>query len=141
MSSPSLLRLYLLRAMYALIAVGMGVQVWPALVRHRPWEPMHGVAVCLLAALTLMSALGVRYPLAMLPVLLFELAWKSIWMVAVALPLWLAGPLDQATTENVFACGLGVVLVPLVLPWRHLWRAYVRTPGDRWAAASPASAA
>jgi hypothetical protein len=139
MRQVSLLRLYLLRAMYGLIAIGMGVQIWPLMFHHRPWEPMHGVAVCLLAALTLMCAIGVRHPVKMLPVLLFELAWKSIWFLAVALPSWSAGALDAATMENIFACGLGVVLVPLVVPWDYVWFTYVRAQGDRWGRA-PASA-
>ena len=33
--------------------------------------------------------LGIRYALQMLPVLLFEIAWKLIWMTVVVLPLWL----------------------------------------------------
>ena len=42
----------------------------------------------MLVALSLLWFLGLRYPLQMLPVLLFELAWKLIWMIVVVLPLW-----------------------------------------------------
>lgn len=34
----ALWRIYLLRAGYLLIAVGMGMQIIPAFVHHRPWE-------------------------------------------------------------------------------------------------------
>ncbi|MFY9739085.1 MAG: hypothetical protein WAK11_08515 [Candidatus Cybelea sp.] len=27
---------------------------------------------------------------------------------------------------------LGVVIVPLVLPWGYVWKHYVLSPGDRW---------
>ncbi len=29
---------------------------------------------------------------------------------------------------------MGVVLVPLVVPWGHVWRTYVRGPGEPWRA-------
>jgi hypothetical protein len=35
---------------------------------------------------------------------------------------------------------MGVVLVPLVLPWGYLWRHYVKAPGDRWRGAGPGPA-
>ena len=44
-------RLYLLRAGYLLIAVGMGMQKVPAFLHHRPWELMHGVVNSMLLAL------------------------------------------------------------------------------------------
>ncbi len=133
MQEVSLVRLYVMRALYLLIAVAEGVQIWPLVFSHRPWpDLMHGVAIALLAGLTLLCWLGVRYPLKMAPLMLFEWVWKTIWFLAFGLPAWRAGPVSQAMSENLFAIGLGVVLVPLVLPWPYLWRNYVAAKGDRW---------
>jgi hypothetical protein len=124
--------LYLLRAMYAIICVGLGSMIWPLMFNHRPWTVMHGVACSLLAALSAMAAIGVRYPLQMLPLLLFELLWKTIWLVALALPLWRAGHIDPETMETVRACLMGVILCPLVIPWPYVYANYVKKSGDRW---------
>lgn len=134
MTEVSTFRLYLMRAMYALICVGLGSMIWPLMFNHRPWDLMHGVACSLLAALSAMAAIGVRYPLQMLPLLLFELLWKTIWLVALALPLWRAGQIDPETMETVRACLMGVVLCPLVIPWPYVYANYVKKSGDRWGA-------
>ena len=68
----------------------------------------------------------------MLPLLMFELLWKMIWIVAFALPMWAGPGLDPYARESLFACAMGVVLVPLVLPWGYLYRQYVRASGARW---------
>jgi hypothetical protein len=34
------------------------------------------------------------------PILLFEIVWKSIWLIAVALPLWSANQIDAGTWET-----------------------------------------
>lgn len=132
MSDVSTFRLYLLRATYALIAVGLGSIIWPRLISHEPWGHMEGVAYALLGALSALAAVGVRYPLLMLPLLLFEFVWKSVWLLAVALPLARAGTLDAANASTVFDCLLGAIVVPLVLPWRYVVANYIRKPGDRW---------
>jgi hypothetical protein len=134
MHEVSTLRLNVLRAVYVLIAVGMGSMIWPLILRHPAGVPrMTGVVWSMLGAITLLSALlGIRYPLKMLPVLFIELAWKTIWVLSFGLPLWLAGQLDAATAETLQECLFGVVLVPLVLPWGYVWTQYVRAPGDRW---------
>lgn len=133
MSELSTFRLYLLRATYLLIVVGLGSDVWPALLRHdKTWTLWHGVGVSLLAAVTTLAALGVRYPVRLLPLLLFELVWKTIWLAAIALPLWRAGTIDPGTQETIFACGLGLVIFPLAIPWPYVVANFVRTPGDRW---------
>ena len=134
MHEVSTLRLNVLRGTYVLIAVGMGFQIWPMILQH-PADVAHmtGVVRSMLGAITLLSALlGVRYPLKMLPLLFIELVWKTIWVLSFGLPLWSAGQLDAGTAETMRACLLGVVLVPLVLPWRYVWTHYVRAPGDRW---------
>jgi hypothetical protein len=129
----SLLRLYALRAMYLLIGLAQGSQTWPAILHHtKPWDMWHGVGMSFLGALTALSLLGVRYPVRMLPLLIFELAWKLLWVVAIWLPLWLAHRVDADNADVFVSIFLGVVLVPLVLPWGYVWKKYVTAPGDRW---------
>jgi hypothetical protein len=128
----SLFRLYLLRLAYLILVVGIGVEFWPGLLlRGATWPLMQGVAFSMLAALSVLAVIGLRYPLALLPALFFELLWKTLWLVLVALPKWWAGPLDAATRESVFACAMAVILLPLI-PWRYVVATYVMKPGERW---------
>ena len=132
MTEVSLFRLYLLRAAYLLVAAGLAATMWPAILSHDPsWPLMNGVVACMLGAVCLLAALRLRYPLQMLPVLLFELLWKAIWLLAVALPRWSAGAIDARTAETVRDCLLGLVLVP-VIPWPWVIAHYLRRPGERW---------
>lgn len=133
MTDVSLFRLYLLRALYLLIGVGLGMQIWPLIVHHAPnqWSVMHSVAISMLGALSAMALLGLRYPLQMLPLLFFEMAWKVIWLVAMAVPVGLAHQIDDKWMETVFACLL-VAIVPIVVPWDYVYANYVKKPGDRW---------
>lgn len=128
-----LYRLYLLRALYALIAFAQGAQTWPAMIRHlHHWDMWHGVAMSCLGALTALALLGIKYPVRMLPLLLFEFAWKLLWVLAVWLPLWVGNRVDPDNADVAFSIFLGVVLVPIVLPWGYVWRNFVAAPGDRW---------
>ena len=136
MQTVSLTRLYMLRTVYLIIAVGLGLVIWPGVIHHdKPWDLMQGFVNCMLAAFGLLCALGIRYPLQMLPVLLWELSWKTLWLIVVALPAWRAGPLDQPMLENLFAVGL-VVIIPIAMPWGYLVEKYLKQPGDRWRAAA-----
>jgi hypothetical protein len=126
----SLVRLYVLRAAYLLLVVGLGAMIVPDIVSHRLVD--RGVIASLLGCVWLLALIGLRHPLRMLPLLLFELGWKSIWMIAYGLPQWSAGQLPPTFAEDFFNIGLGVVLMPLVIPWRYVWRHYVTGPGARW---------
>jgi len=88
MQEVSTFRLYALRGTYLLIAVAMGLQIWPLILSHPvDVEHMKGVVRAMLGGLTLLCALlGLRYPLKMLPVLFFELAWKAIWVLSFGIP-------------------------------------------------------
>jgi len=132
MTEVSLFRRYALRAGYLLIAVGLAATVWPIVINHSPqWPLMNSVACSLLGAVSMLAAVGIRYPLQMLPVLLFEIVWKSIWLIAVALPLWSAHQIDARTWETVSDCLFGAILIPLI-PWRYVISQYVTKPGDPW---------
>jgi hypothetical protein len=133
----SLPRLYLLRAAYLLLVVGGALISWTQIVDGaRHWELMHGVVVCMLAAMSLLALLGLRYPLQMLPLLFWELTWKSIWLLRVALPLWRAQRMDAETVSNVFNCAVAV-LVLIAIPWDYVIAHYVRAPGDPWRRQQP----
>jgi hypothetical protein len=135
----SLFRLYVMRATYLLIAVGLGLEIWPGIIHHaKPWSVMYGVACCLLGTVSALAVVGVRYPLQMLPLLLFELVWKSIWLLAIALPLWSTHQIDADIWETVKACLMGIILLPLVIPWRYVLANYVKKSGDRWRRAEAA---
>src|ERR1700741_1319800 len=125
MSEVTTFRLYLLRAMYLLIAVGLGITIWPSILSPpENLSHMGSVVRSVLGAVSLLAVLGIRYPLKMLPLLFFELLWKTIWVLVFGLPLWYAQKLDAGTQETLQACLLGVVLVPLVMPWGHVYRHY-----------------
>lgn len=81
--------------------------------------------------MSLLALLGLRHPARMLPILLFEVAWKAIWITVVALPHLIAGDLDTATREILVDCSL-IVVIAAVIPWRHAWARCVTTPGDPW---------
>lgn len=131
-SEVSLLRLYLLRAFYLLIFVGQGFLQLPTLIHPaHPWTLWHSVGCTMLAALALVAALGIRYPLQMLPLLLFEMVWKTLWLAAIAFPMCHAHSWDPAIRES-FPSILMVVIVPVVVPWPFIFANYVKKPGDRW---------
>ena len=132
MSDVSTLRLYLLRAMYAIMAVGLGITIWPGILAPGNVSHMGSVVRSMLGGLALMALWGVRYPIKMLPMLLFEFIWKVIWVVAFGLGPWLGGQLDADRQETLYACLMGVLLVPIAVPWGYVVRHYVKAPGDRW---------
>ena len=133
MNSVPLWRLYLLRAAYLLIAVSLTGLIWPLLLSPPP-DLAHprGVMWALLGGVAVLAAVGIRHPLRMLPLLLFELTWKSIWLVLIALPRWSAGTLDAAMTASIGDCVFGVVLTLVVIPWGYVLDNYVRRPGEPW---------
>jgi hypothetical protein len=85
--------------------IGLGLIIWPQiLLRNGPWELKEGVVICMLGAFQFMVVLGLRYPLQMLPVLLWGLEWKMIWLGAVAFPQWSGGTIDTSTRAIAEAC-------------------------------------
>jgi hypothetical protein len=103
MSEISTFRLYLLRALYLLIAAGLGITIWPGILGPPDnLSHMASVVRSVLGAVSLLALLGLRYPLKMLPL------------------------------QTLKACLMGIVLVPLAVPWGYVFRHYLKAPGDRW---------
>jgi len=127
----SLLRLYILRVFFAVIAVGQGSIQLPLFFNHPHWTLNSGVAHSFLLALALLSIVGIRYPLQMLPLLIYEVLWKLIWLLGIALPLWLSNQFDADTRASFFEIAPIVVAIPFI-PWSYVFANYVKKPGDRW---------
>jgi hypothetical protein len=125
----SLFRLYVLRAMYLLLVVGLGGLIVPNILSHELTS--RGVIASLLGAVWVLAFLGLRYPVQMLPLLMFDLAWKLIWMIAYGLPQWSTGQQPPTFAEDSFNIPFGAILL-FVIPWGYVWRHYVKAPGDRW---------
>jgi hypothetical protein len=61
--------------------VGLAIVKWPILVQNVSALPVfEGVVACQLTAMSLLAFLGLRYPVRMLPILLFEVIWKVTGM-------------------------------------------------------------
>lgn len=126
---PSILRLYLMRLLYLLNFALLGLDVWPTILSQgSAFDPLKGVAFSFWGALSLLSGLGIRYPLRMLPLLLLQLLYKLIWLLAVALPQWS----EIQSSELTQAMLVGIVLDVVVIPWPWVVANYVLKRGERW---------
>lgn len=144
----STLRLYVMRSLYMLNFVGLGFAVWPEVIkqagnlggtplriigaellyRNRAWDPLQAVAISFWAALSVLSGLGFRYPLRMVPLLLMQLFYKLVWLAAVTLPLWSAGQSTGFTKTFI----VGAVVDLIVIPWPYVVANYMKDRGDKW---------
>ena len=125
-------RLHAMRVGYAVMGVGLALVKWPLVINYVQSFPLYeGVVAVLLTAMSLLAFLGLRYPIRLLPILLFECLWKLIWLGVVALPAAAAGSVDAAMSTVLVNCSL-VVVILAVVPWGYVWRHYVVAKGDRW---------
>jgi len=125
-------RVLVLRLLYVAIVLGLSRFVWEQLLfDSAQWPAMTGVAKSMMAALVLLCIVAVRYPLDMLPVMIFELVWKAIWMLMIALPAWLNGNWTSSIENLFFEC-VGVVILLFVIPWRYVWVRWFGRASEPW---------
>lgn len=124
-------RLNIMRGGYLLMAVGLMIVKWPLLLQASSMPAIEGAQVCILTALSLFALLGLRYPIGMLPILVFESIWKVLWLAIVALPHLIANDMNAATEELLFSI-LFVIPILAVTPWDFVWKRFVSSRGERW---------
>lgn len=127
MTTPAIspLRLNLLRVAYAIVGFGLALTLGPQLIEPvQDWPLKSGVVASMLGAMSLLALLGLWRPLEMMPILVFEVMWKTIWLLRMALPLWLGNRVDEDTMVTIFECAL-VVPIAFLIPWNHVWRRLV----------------
>jgi hypothetical protein len=126
----SLTRLYVLRAGFLIMTAPGIFLTLPDLLNPDPVA--RGVLPSMLNGLWVVCFLGLRYPLQMLPIFLFEFVWKTLWLVSYGAPQWLAGKRTPQMQEDIIMIGAASIVFALVIPWDHVYRRYVEQPGDRW---------
>ncbi|MBA3853305.1 MAG: hypothetical protein C0503_02760 [Gemmatimonas sp.] len=118
-----------LRLFYFLMAAFVATDAWRGILTHQgPWDPVRAVAVCVWAAYPTLGILGLWQPLRMLPLMLFMVSYKSIWLAAVAFPLWRADALWGTPTGEMTQAFMALPIVLLAIPWGYVWRNFVRPP-------------
>lgn len=116
----------LLRLFYFLMAAFVATDAWRGILAHDgPWDPVRAVAICVWASYPVLGVLGLWHPLRMLPLMLFMLAYKSVWLAVVAYPLWRVGALWGTPTGDIAASFLALPLAYLAVPWGYVWRTFV----------------
>ncbi|MBV9882264.1 MAG: hypothetical protein JO276_04585 [Sphingomonadaceae bacterium] len=123
-------RLRLLRAAFLLSAIAGCALLLPQMISPDP--AIRGMQESMLAGLWLCAFLGLRYPLQMLPILLFELLWTVLYLAVYALPRMLSGAATAQTEADLLAIAPWPILFAFVIPWSSVWRRFVREQGDRW---------
>jgi hypothetical protein len=130
-SSVSQWRLNALRFIYFMIFIGLSRFVWHQfLFDSADWPVMTGVAKSMMASMALLCLLGIRYPLLLLPVMLWETLWKTIWILAIAVPAY--GSPQWTVVESRFYESVGIIIVYFIIPWPYVWTRYFRQPSERW---------
>ena len=111
-------RLYSMRFLYLFSGIVIGIGAWPEIINpSKPGDPIHAIAFSLYAAYSPLMLLGVRLPIRMLPLLLLQILYKVIWLVA---------------GHSSLVSGMGrffaivVVLDLIVIPWPYVFQNYVK---------------
>jgi hypothetical protein len=120
------INIYLLRLLFLLVVVFVASDSWSAIFKHvGPWGPVKAAAVCMWAAYSVLSILGLINPLKWLPIVMFEIFYKLIWLVIVAYPLWSTHRLAGSPAEEMTYAFVWVVLPIVAMPWAYAFRTYV----------------
>ena len=120
------LNIYLLRVLYFLMLVFVGSESWTTIIKHQgPWDHVRAVAWCVWAAYTTLSFFGLINPLRWLPIVIFMIFYKTLWLIVVAYPLWRSGMLAGSPAEEMAHVFIGAPFVVLIVPWKYVLRHYV----------------
>jgi len=120
------IHIYLLRLFYFLMAAFVATDAWRVILTHQgPWDHVRAVAWCVWATYPTLALLGLLHPLRMIPLMLFTIGYKSLWLAAVAWPLWRSGTLAGNPAEEMTGVFLMTPLLIAAVPWGYVLRHYV----------------
>jgi hypothetical protein len=125
------INIYLLRLLFLLVVVFVATDSWSSILKHEgQWDHVRAAAVCMWAAYSVLSIFGLINPLKWLPIVMFEIFYKVIWLVIVAYPLWSTNQLAGSPAEGMAHAFVWVILPIVAMPWTYAFKNYVLKPSD-----------
>lgn len=123
----------LLRIAYLFIGFGLLFSAWPEVLysQAKVTDP-DSVVQAFLSAISVLALFGVVYPMKLLPIMLFEFLWKLVWVLAYGLPAIMDQRIDEYGTEVFFACVIGLVITPIVMPWKYVLKEFLLSKPEPW---------
>ena len=86
-----------------------------------PASLVAGVAYSQWLAIALLSVLGVRSPIKYSPVLLLVVTYKTVWMLALALPKAISGNLISWGQTTAIEWVIIVIIYASLMPWKYIF--------------------
>lgn len=125
------INIYVMRLFFALMAIYIVPWSWGHIITHKgPWEPVNAVAWCTWAAYSTLAVLGIIHTLRMLPIMLFMLIYKGLWLIVVAYPLWSANQLKGSPAEELTNMFMWVILPVIFFPYKYAFKKYILIARD-----------
>ncbi len=123
------INIYLLRLFYFLMAFFVATDSWTSIITHEgPWDRFRAMALCVWAAYTTLAVFGLIHPLKWLPIMIFMIFYKSLWLIVVAYPLWRANTLAGSPAEEMTYAFLGIPVAIIAVPWKYVFENYIYKP-------------
>lgn len=120
------INIYVMRLVFALMFVFVATDSWTVILTHEgDWDPLKAVAWCTWAAYSTLTLLGVFHTLRMLPIMIFMIFYKGLWLAIVAYPLWSAGMLKGSPAEEMAYMFSGIIIPILFVPWKYVFKKYI----------------
>lgn len=118
--------IYFLRLLYFLMFVFVGLDAWKTIITHQgSWDPTRAVAWCVWAAYATLSFFGLLNPLRWLPIIIFMIFYKTLWIIVVAYPMWSAGTLAGSPAEGMAQVFIAAPFLALIIPWKYVFEKYI----------------
>jgi hypothetical protein len=121
------IQIYVIRMVFGLAFVFVGIESWSTIIGHEgEWRNLDAIAFSVWAAYSALCALGVINPLKMLPIMVFIIFYKTIWLFIVAFPLWVAGTWIGSPAEEMTKVFLWVILPMVAMPWKYFFISFMQ---------------
>lgn len=118
-------RIWGLRIIFAAMVIVLGSKQWShILAGTSDWPAWEGLGRTMLATLATLAVIGVFRPLKVLLLMIYEMSWKILWLMAIALPAWLDGR-TVPSIVNVTATCIGMAILTILIPWHFVWSHYI----------------
>lgn len=120
------INIYVMRLFFALMFIFVATDSWTVLLTQKgAWDPTRAVAWCTWAAYSTLAILGVFHTLRMLPIMLFMIFYKGLWLIFVAYPLWSTDALKGSPAEGMAYMFSGIIIPIIFMPWKYVFKKYI----------------